>query len=268
MFSKLISTAQLYKGLQSGEKILILDTTYTLPSTSPIDNHFKNRIPRAKFLDIKKISEESSGLTLTMPSTDRFIDFMRTLRIPKDNTPLVIYDMFNMTSPRAWFMFKVFGRENVSVLDGGLAKWIADKHPLVQGTYAFDTDKDIGPGYEYVRNEKLISNFEEVVRVSKDHSKQVLDARPAKAFNEDKIPGSTNVPFDDVYLADKTFKNPEELRKIFERAGLDLSKPVVSSCRIGHSACVNLFALELAGKEATLYDGSWEEWSAKRKSAA
>lgn len=267
MASKLISTKQLYEALQKRSKFYILDVTYVVPDLTPLEYHYKHRIPSSQFLDMKAISDSSSGLTMTMPGQEQFIEHMKRLKVKKDTTPVVLYDLMNMTSPRAWFMFKVFGRDNVVVLDGGLHKWMADKLPIDSGKYEISKEKDLEQGYEYVKNQKLIRNYHEIMQISKDQTEQVVDARPAKAFNDAKIPNSKNVPFDILYNEDKTFKKPEELRKIYEKAGVDFSKNVINSCRIGHSASVNIFAMALAGKESHLYDGSWEEWSKKAASA-
>ena len=268
MVSKLISTKQLYDALKAKKHLYILDTTYTLQDITPIENHFKQRLPHSKFLDMKEISDRSSGLTLTMPTESDFIDTMRKLKVKNDNHLLVLYDLLNMTSPRAWFMFKVFGRENVSILDGGLTKWISEKLPIESGKYEIPQVKDSGEGYNYSKNTQLIKTYNDILNLSKDKSEQILDARPAKAFQGGKIPNSLNVPCDSVYKPDRTFKSPQELKELYEKNGIDFKKNVVHSCRIGHSASINLFAMSLAGKEGKLYDGSYEEWSKNHKASA
>lgn len=265
MVSKLISTRALYDLIQNKGLVHILDTTYTLNETTPIENHFKNRIPASQYLDMKNISDNSTGLTMTMPTQNHFIEYMRKLKVKNDDSPVVLYDHFNMTSPRAWFMFQIFGRKNVTVLDGGLSKWLSEKLPIDSGKYTFNEVPDTSAGYEYVKNSGLLKDFDEVQKNLTEQKFQVLDARPAKVFNENKIKNSFNSPFDSLYNKDLTFKSPEELREHYARVGLDLSKDVVNSCRIGHSASVNLFALELIGKSSKLYDGSWEEWSKRYK---
>lgn len=265
MVSKLISTRSLYDLIQNKNFVHVLDTTYTLNDVLPIENHFKNRIPTSQFLDIKEISDASSGLTMTMPTESRFIDFMRKLKVKNDDTPVVIYDKYNITSPRAWFMFKVFGRKNVAVLDGGLSKWLSDKLPIDSGKYTPNETMDTSPGYEYKKNSDLIKSYEDVLNNIQAKQFQLLDARPAKAFNDSKIQNSLNSPFELLYNNDLTFKSPEELQAHYSKLGLDLSQEIVNSCRIGHSASINIFALELIGKSSKLYDGSWEEWSKRFK---
>jgi thiosulfate/3-mercaptopyruvate sulfurtransferase len=266
MVSKLITAHNLLEKIQSRCTLHILDTTFTLPDLSPIENHFKNRIPNSKFLDMKSISDPSSGLTMTMPSESLFISHMRKLGVKNDDTPLVLYDKQNMTSPRAWFMFKVFGRKNVVVLDGGLSKWLSESFPVESGQYSLNSQPDESSGYEYSKDSSLIKSFEEVVQNIQSKSFQVLDARPSKAFNEGKIPNSFNSPFDSLYNKDLTFKSPDEIRAHYGKVGINLNGDIVNACRIGHSASVNLFALELIGKQSKLYDGSWEEWSKRYKS--
>ncbi|OMJ91058.1 hypothetical protein SteCoe_6414 [Stentor coeruleus] len=267
MASKLITTRQLFEALKARKPMHILDTTYTLPDISPLENHFKHRIESSKFLDMKEISDQTSGLTMTMPSQEHFINTMRKLHVKNDTTPVILYDLFNMTSPRAWFMFKVFGRNNVAILDGGLSKWISDSLPVISGKYELPTTLDQTSDYSYIKNSKLFRTFEDIVKVSKDKSEEIIDSRPAKSFQESSIPNSFGLPFDLMYKNDKTFKKPEELKELFEKTGVDFKKNIIHSCRIGHSACVNLFAMDLVGKESFLYDGSWEEWSKKIKIA-
>jgi thiosulfate/3-mercaptopyruvate sulfurtransferase len=214
---------------------------------------------------MKGISDHTTGLTMTMPTESTFIEYMRKLRVKNDDSPVVIYDKQNMTSPRAWFMFKVFGRKNVILLDGGLSKWIEQALPVESGQYAFETSLDQSSGYEYKKDSSLIKSFEDVKNNLSTKEFQVLDARPAKAFNDGRIPDAFNSPFDALYNKDLTFKSPGELRAHYEKVGINLSKEIVNACRIGHSASVNLFALELLGKSSKLYDGSWEEWSKRYK---
>ena len=232
---------------------------------TPIENHYKNRIPGAKFLDMKGASDQTTGLTMTMPTENIFIEYMRKLRVKNDDSPVVIYDKMNMTSPRAWFMFKLFGRKNVAILDGGLSKWNEEALPVESGQYAFETTLDQSSGYEYRKDSSLIKSFEDVKNNINSKEFQVVDARPAKAFNDGRIPDAFNSPFDTLYNKDLTFKSPEELRAHYEKVGVNLSKEIVNTCRIGHSASVNLFALELLGKSSKLYDGSFEEWSKRHK---
>lgn len=265
MALKLIKYRQLFEAIQSKRQMHILDTTYTLSDMTPVENHYKNRIPGAKFLDMKGISDHTTGLTMTMPTESTFIEYMRKLRVKNDDSPVVIYDKQNMTSPRAWFMFKVFGRKNVILLDGGLSKWIEQALPVESGQYAFETSLDQSSGYEYKKDSSLIKSFEDVKNNLSTKEFQVLDARPAKAFNDGRIPDAFNSPFDALYNKDLTFKSPGELRAHYEKVGINLSKEIVNACRIGHSASVNLFALELLGKSSKLYDGSWEEWSKRYK---
>lgn len=267
MASKLITTRQLFEALKAHKPMHILDTTYTLPDISPLENHFKHRIESSKFLDMKEISDQTSDLTMTMPTQEHFIKNMRRLHVKNNTTPVILYDLFNMTSPRAWFMFKVFGHNNVVILDGGLSKWLSESLPVVSGKYEIPKALDQASEYSYVKNSKLLRSFEDIIKVSKDRSEEIIDSRPAKLFQESSIPNSFGLPFDLMYEKDKTFKKPEVLKDLFEKNGVDLKKNIIHSCRIGHSACVNLFAMDLVGKESFLYDGSWEEWSKRSKLA-
>ncbi|OMJ83780.1 hypothetical protein SteCoe_15261 [Stentor coeruleus] len=267
MASKLISTKQLYEAMQARKNFYILDTTFTVPESTPLNNHFKNRLPTAKFFDLNEISDKKSGFSVTMPSQEYFIECMRRLRIKNDTTPIVLYDFLNFSSARAWFMFKVFGRSNVHILDGGLQKWIKENFPYDTGIYELPAERDTGDGYSYVKNKNLVKSYDDMIFLIQDKSIQILDARPPNMFKEGHIQKAINSPFTQVFQEDKTYKKPEELRKHFSKIGLDLVEPVINTCKIGVSACVNLFALELANKETFLYDGSYEEWSKRSKAS-
>jgi thiosulfate/3-mercaptopyruvate sulfurtransferase len=265
MTSKLISVKQLSELIQSKKPIHILDSTHVIPHSTPLENHFTNRIPGSKFLDMREISDKSSELTMTMPTTSKFNETMMKLRIRNNDVPLIIYDYFNIISARVWFMFKVFNRKNVMVLDGGLCNWMVEEMPVETGKYENYKEIDGGKGYDYVRNNQFLTTYDDVLKVSKEKNKVLLDARPHDVFSDGNIPGSINSCFEDVYNKNWTYKNPEELKKVFENSGVDLKKEIVNYCRTGVTASVNLFALSLIGKESFLYDGSWEEWSKKDK---
>jgi thiosulfate/3-mercaptopyruvate sulfurtransferase len=173
------------------------------------------------------------------------------------------------TAARAWWMLTIFGAHEVAILDGGIAKWKAEGRPLETGKEAlrhrhftvWKDDKDVRTKADMLAN--LHSKAE-----------QVVDARPADRFSGEApdprgnaasghIPGSINIPHSKFFNADGTWKSIEEIKAIFSDAGVDLSKPLVTTCGSGITAAVVSFAAVLAGAEKTaLYDGSWAEWGA------
>jgi len=173
------------------------------------------------------------------------------------------------TAARAWFMLKMFGAHDVALLDGGIAKWKAEGRPLAQGKEtlrhrhftAWQDDSNVRTKADVLAN--LHSKAEQVVDARGAARWSGADPDPRPGIAAGHIPGSLNVPFTELYNADGTFKDKAGLKSAFENAGVDLSKPITTSCGSGVTASVLLFALSLLGKEDTaLYDGSWSEWGA------
>jgi thiosulfate/3-mercaptopyruvate sulfurtransferase len=187
-----------------------------------------------------------------------------------DGDRVVIYDDSGVkTSARAWFILRMHGIREVALLDGGLGKWRAEGRPLETGPGQTGEGRVTpAPGPGTVRT-KL-----EVLAGIGRHAEQLLDARGAGRFTgaepeirpgmpSGHIPGSRNLPFGQVLNPDGTFKDEAGLRRAFAEAGIDLNRPVVTTCGSGVTAAVLLFALHLLGKEdIALYDGSWSEWGA------
>ena len=291
VYSTLIKTSALRSLLDSKVPVTVIDASYNITSSkdSPKDKHFQIRIPGSKFFELDEIADKSSGLPHMMPSDLSFISYMKKLKIKNNNHLLLCYDQKGMiSSPRVWFTYKIFGKQNVAVLDGGLPKWIAEGHPTETGEYELYSDESSEKDTEY--NFKLqaskIKSFDDIkeiseklVRSTNSVKYQILDARSSGRFNgtdpdprknlrSGSIPGSINSFFQQVFNNDKAFKQPEELRKLFESVGVNFHEDIniINSCGSGLTACINLFALELAGKKNTsLYDGSWMEWGARVK---
>ena len=182
----------------------------------------------------------------------------------------MVYDEGNLFSaPRAWWMLKTFGVENVSILAGGLAGWQRDELLLEQG------DVDAGEGeFEVKFNAEAVVRLTDVLLASHERSVQIVDARPAARFNAEvdeprpglrrgHIPGALNVPWNELTFNGE-LKTTDELEMIFARQGVDLNQPIITSCGSGVTAAVVLLALETLGaKEVVLYDGAWSEWGAR-----
>lgn len=226
-------------------------------------------LPGARFFDIEALSDHTSTLPHMMPRPEAFAVAMRELGVNSDHH-LVVYDEGNLFSaPRAWWMLKTFGVENVSILAGGLAGWQRDELLLEQG------DVDVGEGeFEVKFNAEAVVRLTDVLLASHERSVQIVDARPAARFNAEvdeprpglrrgHIPGALNVPWNELTFNGE-LKTTDELEMIFARQGVDLNQPIITSCGSGVTAAVVLLALETLGaKEVVLYDGAWSEWGAR-----
>ena len=226
-------------------------------------------IPGAVFMDLGDLVDTAAPVENTLPSAEKFASRMMALGLG-DGSRIVIYDDSAVkTSARAWFMLRMFGANNVAILDGGLAKWKAEGRPLASGVETLRQRH-----FTAWSNKRKVREKGEVLANIDSKAEQVVDARGAGRWSgaeaetrpgiaSGHIPGSLNVPFPTLYNPDGTFKDADGLRAAFEGAGIDLSRPVVTSCGSGVTACVLLFGLHLIGKDDTaLYDGSWTEWGA------
>ncbi|MDE2620600.1 MAG: 3-mercaptopyruvate sulfurtransferase [Sphingomonadales bacterium] len=226
-------------------------------------------IPGAVFLDLENLVEPSAAVENTLPSPERFASAMQALGLG-DGSRIVLYDDSAVkSSARAWFMLRMFGAHHVAILDGGLAAWVAAGHPLESGVKTHRHRH-----FTAWSDPAQVRSKAQVLANLASRAEQVVDARGAPRFTgaspetrpglaSGHIPGSLNVPYTALYRADGTFRSPAELREVFTQAGVDLTKPVVTSCGSGVTACVVAFALHLMGKDdVALYDGSWTEWGA------
>ncbi len=266
----LVTTEWLANELGASD-LRIVDCTKHLAGTGrdALAEYEAGHIPGAVFMDLADLTDTSNPVENMLPSAEKFASRMQSLGLG-DGSRIVLYDDSAVkTAARAWFMLKMFGAHDVALLDGGIAKWKAEGRPLAQGKEqlrhrhftAWQDDTGVRTKADVLAN--LHSKAEQVVDARGATRWSGADPDPRPGIAAGHIPGSMNVPFTDLYNADGTFKDKAGLKAAFEAAGVDLGKPVTTSCGSGVTASVLLFALSLLGKEDTaLYDGSWTEWGA------
>ncbi len=264
----LVSTDWLAQHLKDPD-LRILDASWYLPDANrdPKAEYRDAHIPGARFFDIDEVSDGRSDLPHMAPPAEKFMSRMRAMGVG-DGHQVVVYDGAGILSaPRVWWLFKLMGQENVAVLDGGLPKWIAEGRPT-DDMAPIPRDRHMTVRFQ----NHLVRDVTQVAQGSKLKDPQIVDARSAARFRGDApepreglrpghIPGSRNVPYGDLLNDDNTLKTPDQTRAVFEAAGIDLSRPVITSCGSGITAAVLALALERAGHHSwSLYDGSWAEW--------
>lgn len=226
-------------------------------------------IPGARFFDIDDISDARSELPHMAPPVEKFMSKLRAMGVG-DGHQVVVYDAKGLFSAaRVWWLFRLMGQDNIAVLDGGFPKWQAE------GRAIEDMPPIIRDRHMTVRRQnQMIKDVTQVAAAAKLGDYEILDARSAASFRGEApepraglraghIPGSKNVPYTDLLKADMTMKDPNALRAVFAAAGVDMTKPVITSCGSGVTAAIINLALERIGKtDHALYDGSWTEWGA------
>ena len=265
-----MSTGWLAERLGAPE-VRVLDGSYVLPGDprDPKAEYAREHIPGARFFDIDEIADSRSALPHMLPPLEKFVARVRAMGIG-DGHKVVVYDQLGLFSAaRVWWMFRVFGHEDVAVLDGGLPKWRAEGRPVEAGVPEPRERHFTGR-----KNAALVRDVTQVAEAVKLGSEQIVDARsPGRFRGEDPeprpglraghIPGAFNLHYASFLEEDGTMKPPEEVRALFEAAGVDLGRPVVTSCGTGVTAAILSLALDRVGHERNaVYDGSWAEWGA------
>ena len=266
----LVSTEWLANEMGASD-LRIVDCSKHLPAANrdALAEYEAGHIPGAVFMDLGDLVDTNAPVENTLPPAEKFASRMQSLGLG-DGSRIVLYDDSAVkTSARAWFMLKMFGAHDVAILDGGLAKWKAEGRPLATGRETLRHRH-----FTVWRDDKQVRAKADVLANLETRAEQVIDARGAARWSGAEadprpniacghIPGSANVPYTTLYNADGTFKPKAELKAAFEAAGVDLSKPIVTSCGSGVTACVLAFGMHLIGKnDVALYDGSWTEWGA------
>ena len=266
----LVSTEWLEAELGAAD-LRAIDATVFLPG-DPRDaraEYETEHIPGAIFLDIDEVSDPSSSFPHMLPSEARFASRMQSLGL-RDGQRFVVYDNSPLHSAaRAWWMLRSFGAHYVAILDGGFAKWKAEGRPLESGRspirhghFTPSLDAAAVADKAFVRD--IVGNGGwEIVDARGPGRFSGEEAEPRPGLASGHIPGSKNLPRGRLFEADGSWKRGEALRAAFEEAGVDLAKPMVTSCGSGVTAAVLLFGAHLLGKrDVKLYDGSWSEWGA------
>lgn len=268
----LIRTADLAKQLTAPD-IRIVDGTNQFPGQNldPREEYSKRHIPGAVFFDTGEIADTDSPYPNMLPSPQKFASRVSKLGLG-DGCRIVVYDAAGLVSAaRVWWMFRVFGHEDVAILDGGLPKWIAENRPVDDAPVRPD------PRHFTARvNNLLVRSVEQIQANLENRREQVVDTRSAERFHGQApearpglraghIPGSVNLPYPDLLdPKEKTLLPANELLEKFEAAGIDLKRPIVASCGSGVTAGVAALGLHLLGLEhVPVYDGSWSEWGSR-----
>ncbi len=255
------------------ESVQVLDARMLPPDQEAVRDitaeYLADHLPDAPFFDIEALSDHSSPYPHMMPRAERFAVAMRELGMNSDKH-LVVYDEGNLFSaPRAWWMMRAFGVEQVSILAGGLQGWKAAGLPLATGPVTLPEGE-----FDATFDETQVKRLTDVLLISYEGGAQIVDARAANRFNAEvdeprpglhrgHIPHSRNVPWNDL-VVNGALRPEAELRAVFDKAGVKLDEPVVASCGSSVTAVVVILALTVLGaRNVTLYDGSWGEWGSR-----
>lgn len=273
--SPFVSTEWLAANLGAPD-LVVVDASWHMPNSgrSGAAEYLERHIPGAVHFDIDAIADHSTDLPHMLPDAHSFAVAVGALGIG-EGLRVVVYDSIGLFSaPRVWWTFRAFGAKDVKILDGGLPKWLAENRPVEDGAVT-RRPASFNPRFDH----SLVADIERVDRSLRSGSAQVLDARqearfkgempePREGLPSGHMPGAFNLPHGRL-VKDGRLVSPEEIRKVVADSGLDLSRPVITSCGSGVSAAILWVALEQIGKTPqALYDGSWTEWGASGREIA
>jgi thiosulfate/3-mercaptopyruvate sulfurtransferase len=251
----------------------VVDGSWYLPGArrDPAAEYRSGHIPGAVFFDLDASSDTQTGLPHMLPPAEVFAARMSALGL-NDSDAIVVYDGSgaNLSAARVWWMFRAFGHSRVAVLDGGMGKWRWENRPLEKGPAV------LPPGSFSARLDRTRVRDLAAMRANLERPlEQVVDLRSAGRFagrepeprpglRGGHMPGSRNLPFNELVRPDGTILPVDQLSRRIQAAGIDLSRPIIATCGSGTSACTLVLSLELLGhRNAAVYDGAWAEWGSR-----
>lgn len=261
-----VTTAWLADNLAT---VKVVDGSWHLPPTgrSGAKEFAEAHVPGAVFFDLDKLSDAQSPFPHMLPDADMFGSALSAMGLSNDDT-IIVYDQSGLfTAPRVAWMLKIYGARDVRILEGGLPRWRSEGRPVTAETPA------PAPGrFDAALAGDTVADLAAVAAHLRNGAAQVVDARPRARFLGEApeprpgvpsghMPGAISLPFD-VVTSNGCLKPAEEIRAAMEQAGIDLAKPIVTTCGSGVSAVIIAMALAEAGAEVeAIYDGSWAEWA-------
>ena len=268
----LITTEWLKKNL---DNVRVFDASWHLPNVNRNGlNEFNSaHIKNANFFDIDKNSNQNSSLPHMLPKKDYWEKIMSEYGV-KNSDHVIIYDNSDVISScRLWYNFLYFNHDPdlVSILDGGLTKWLKEKKETTTIVKQYEKSS-----YKADENSNLVLNKKQIVSNIESGSFQLIDARdkerflglqaePRKELKSGNIEGSKNLPFTTLIHDDRTFKSKEDLSFIFKNSKIDTNKEMAFTCGSGITACIlGLANSIISGKKPIIYDGSWAEYGLKK----
>jgi thiosulfate/3-mercaptopyruvate sulfurtransferase len=265
-----VSTEWLAENLNAPD-VAVIDATFFLPADKrdAREEYLEGHIPGAVFFDIDAIADHATNLPHMLPNPSGFASAMEALGLG-DGMRFVVYDSSNLQGgARVWWTLLVFGARDVKILAGGLPRWRAEGRRLEQGEV-----RRVPRRFTVNFDSAAVADAEQVRQASETGSAQILDARAAARFSGEAveprpglrsghIPGSLNLPWGEVVTSGE-MKPKDDVKILLARAGVDFTRPVITTCGSGVTAAILLLALKTAGKsDVVLYDGSWAEWGAR-----
>lgn len=267
--SRWFVTTEWLAGHLDDPDVVIVDGSWHLPNTRNARAEYAAaHIPGAVFFDIDAIADAANPLPHMLPTAGQFAEAVGALGID-ERQKIVVYDSVGLASaPRVWWTFQIMGARDVAILAGGLPKWQAegrpvDDHPVTRPPRTFHATVDAG----------AVRDLSDIRANLDGRGFQLVDARPRARFlgeapeprgwvKPGRVPGSLSLPSTDVVEAGM-LKDADALRAAIAAAGIDLSRPVVTSCGSGVNAAILTLALDTLGVPSAIYDGSWTEWGGR-----